>query len=240
MLWHVYPTRIDSYRDSFFLLLKYTFSALKHHDNCGNFSYYRATCHLSESDWAQIVQMNAEAQRSLPMAAHLTAGRMKGLAAGLELREVTKKKGKLKQPRHPSGHLLVLVTKYCEITECPFSCFDSVPLHWVPPGPAKLRGRSKSHLLAGKGALRRWLGTVPPFGYCNYQEVWASFTTAHALVQTPLQATVRKEKGDFTKSSGYVLNVLCCHHQLCWFLVILGICFPPQPDTGERSCVLQR
>lgn len=59
------------------------------------------------------------------MAPRTTGGRMKGLAAGLELREATKKrKGSEDIPGISNGHLLVLVTKYCEITECPFSCFN--------------------------------------------------------------------------------------------------------------------
>lgn len=177
MLWHVCPTCITGYWDSFSLLLKYTFPALKHYDNCGNFSYYWAACGLGESGRAHLVWINAEleAQRRLPMASCLTAGRVKGLAGGLELREVPKKKkGKWEHPRHfqqsscVSDHIL-------RDHWMPFlllrPLFPQVPLHWVPPRPVKLRGRSKSHLLDGKGAPWKWLDTVPPFGYCSYHRI---------------------------------------------------------------------
>lgn len=41
---------------------------------------------------------------------------------------------------------------------------------------------------------------------------------------------------DFTKSSCCALSVLCCRCQMCWVLVILGIHFPSQPETGKHSC----
>lgn len=101
MFWHVYFTCSVSFRDSFFLLLKYTFSALKRYGNCGNFSYYWATSCLGESGRAQCVWINAELEaQGLPTAPRLTAGRLKGLAAGLALRQVTIKKGKWGHPRH--------------------------------------------------------------------------------------------------------------------------------------------
>ena len=84
--------------------------------------------------------------------------------------------------------------------------------------------------------MGKWMDTVPPFGYCSCQEVGASFTAACPLVQIPLLATVRKGKGGFAKCSGYVLNILRCHHWLWWFLVVLEICFPSPPETGQRSC----
>lgn len=41
-----------------------------------------------------LCELMLKAQRRLPMAPHLTTGSMKGVTAGLELKEATKKKGK--------------------------------------------------------------------------------------------------------------------------------------------------
>lgn len=52
-----------------------------------------------------------KAQRRLAMAPHLTTGSMKGVAAGLELKEAIKKEGKWEYPSISKHHILLLVGK---------------------------------------------------------------------------------------------------------------------------------
>lgn len=56
-------------------------------------------------------ELMLKAQRKLAMTLHLTTGSMKGVAAGWNWKEATKKKGKWEHPSISKCHLLLLVAK---------------------------------------------------------------------------------------------------------------------------------
>lgn len=92
--------------------------------------------------------------------------------------------------------------------------FLQVQLHSVSPRLAKLKGWSNTQFLDRNWGLShflwagRWPDTWPVLSCCGYEEVWASFTSAHALVHTTLLAPAGKRKGDLMKSSLHLVLVV--------------------------------
>lgn len=165
--------------------------------------------------------INAERTEETSYGPHLAAGSMKDVAAGLELKEATKKKGKWEHPSISNCHLLLVAKMIATDTHWAEGLIHVSPSSWKR-GPRETAAYCASALLLYLSGSRSTLYCCT----CSGASSGANPSPGHR----------QEGRVDFTKSSCYALNVSCCCYQMCLFLVVLGIHFPSQPETGKHSC----